>query len=353
MLKALNSKLQKWWSIRTTQTTLLACVLSFLAWCQTCMAQHRSNTVAIILGSGTSQQSITEGMLEEELRLEDKVTMVDTLVTVVVIEADAEGMAVKNVINGVNILNPDCSFTLQEWEQLGYKGRQHIFDIHNKAAGWGGRGRGNIQNARAVSTGGQDSNCNEGRGKQQWSSDHSGVNGCSFGCSAYGGWGGCSWLLGLSVAGLLYVSLLLMLPTILHKLCHRECALPESSDHPNISVVSKCYIATAQSCDPKWVKNDTNPSHSARNKFDAHADTCCAGPNWCVMWLMGELCEVLPYLPVYDTVKEISVAGCGTVCGCHLILDMNTWLSVTNNYNTLAQCYLNRCLILTSSRCTA
>ena len=28
---------------------------------------------------------------------------------------------------------------------------------------------------------------------------------------------------------------------------------------------------------------------------------------------MGELCEVSPYLPAYDTVKEIPVAGCGTV----------------------------------------
>ena len=31
------------------------------------------------------------------------------------------------------------------------------------------------------------------------------------------------------------------------------------------------------------------------------------------MWLMGKLCEVSPYLPAYDTVKEIPIAGCGTV----------------------------------------
>ena len=41
---------------------------------------------------------------------------------------------------------------------------------------------------------------------------------------------------------------------------------------------------------------------------------------------MGELCEVSPYLPMYDTtVKEIPVTGCGTVwtspdTGCEYLI---------------------------------
>ena len=74
--------------------TLLAHELSFLAWCPTCMVRHRLSTITIISGSGTSQQSIMEGEMEEELKSEDEVTMADALVTVVVAKVDAEGMAV-------------------------------------------------------------------------------------------------------------------------------------------------------------------------------------------------------------------------------------------------------------------
>ena len=48
----------------------------------------------IISGSGASQQSIMEGEAEEELKLGDKVTMVDALVTLVVAKADAECVVV-------------------------------------------------------------------------------------------------------------------------------------------------------------------------------------------------------------------------------------------------------------------
>ena len=40
---------------------------------------------------------------------------------------------------------------------------------------------------------------------------------------------------------------------------------------------------------------------------------------------MGEVCEVSPYSPTYDAVKEIPIAGCGTVwtlprTGCEHLL---------------------------------
>ena len=44
-----------------------------------------------------------------------------------------------------------------------------------------------------------------------------------------------------------------------------------------------------------------------------HANTCCAGLNWQVLWLTGKICEVQPYLPMYEAMNEIPVAGCCTV----------------------------------------
>ena len=66
--------------------------------------------------------------------------------------------------------------------------------------------------------------------------------------------------------------------------------------------------------DPEKVKNDTQPGHIARNELDTHSDTCCAGSNWQVLSLTGEVCKVKPYLPMYEAMNEIPVAGCGTVC---------------------------------------
>ena len=65
--------------------------------------------------------------------------------------------------------------------------------------------------------------------------------------------------------------------------------------------------------DPKKVKNDTQPGHIVRNELDTHADTCCAGSSWQVLWLTGDVCEVEPYLLTYDAMNEIPVTGCGTV----------------------------------------
>jgi len=51
----------------------------------------------------------------------------------------------------------------------------------------------------------------------------------------------------------------------------------------------------------------------AQNEMDTHADTGCAGSNWRILWYTGQVCEVSPFLPTYDAVNEIPVAGCGTV----------------------------------------
>ena len=47
----------------------------------------------------------------------------------------------------------------------------------------------------------------------------------------------------------------------------REHVLWDNGDRPRISVISKHYIAIAQSCDPRQIKNDTTPGHCARNEL--------------------------------------------------------------------------------------
>jgi hypothetical protein len=60
-------------------------------------------------------------------------------------------------------------------------------------------------------------------------------------------------------------------------------------------------------------KHATTEGHLARNELDTHADTCCAGANWKLMELTGDVCEVTPLLDSYKPTKEIPVARCGTV----------------------------------------
>lgn len=57
----------------------------------------------------------------------------------------------------------------------------------------------------------------------------------------------------------------------------------------------------------------TQEGHYARNEMDTHADTCCAGANWRILELSGQVCEVFPFLELYKPVNEISVARCVTV----------------------------------------
>jgi hypothetical protein len=47
--------------------------------------------------------------------------------------------------------------------------------------------------------------------------------------------------------------------------------------------------------------------------MDTHVDTCCAGANWSLMDLTGEICDVNPFLDTYQPITEIPVARCCTV----------------------------------------
>jgi hypothetical protein len=68
-----------------------------------------------------------------------------------------------------------------------------------------------------------------------------------------------------------------------------------------------------QTRDIRQVQNQTWAGFIARNEMDTHADTCCAGSNWSLMELTGEVCDVNPFLNSYDPVTEIPVARCCTV----------------------------------------
>jgi len=68
-----------------------------------------------------------------------------------------------------------------------------------------------------------------------------------------------------------------------------------------------------QTRDIRQVQNQTRAGFIARNEMDTHADTCCAGSNWSLMELTGEVCDVNPFLNSYDPVTEIPVARCCTV----------------------------------------
>ena len=53
--------------------------------------------------------------------------------------------------------------------------------------------------------------------------------------------------------------------------------------------------------------------HIAWNELDTHADTCCAGANWALLELTGDICEVTPFLDSYEPINEIPLAHCGMV----------------------------------------
>ena len=79
-----------------------------------------------------------------------------------------------------------------------------------------------------------------------------------------------------------------------------------------VSVISKRRVAGNISRYNRQ-EHETTPGHIARNELDTHADTSCAGSNWALMELTGEICEVAPFLDSYDPVTKVPVARCGTV----------------------------------------
>ena len=58
------------------------------------------------------------------------------------------------------------------------------------------------------------------------------------------------------------------------------------------------------------------PEQSGANEFDNHADTICAGPNWKLLELSGEYCNVSPFLADYEPKSNVPIAKCATTYTC-------------------------------------
>ena len=61
---------------------------------------------------------------------------------------------------------------------------------------------------------------------------------------------------------------------------------------------------------------ETEPGRSALNEIDNHADTICAGPNWKLLELSGEYCNVSPFSADYQPKSDVPIAKCATVYTC-------------------------------------
>ena len=102
--------------------------------------------------------------------------------------------------------------------------------------------------------------------------------------------------------------MLLVLPTLIYKWRRRK----RTKASRTISIISKRHIGRT-SRRIQDVGNQTTVGTIANNEMDTHADMCCAGANWSLMELTGEVCDVNPFLNSYSPIQEIPVARCCTV----------------------------------------
>jgi hypothetical protein len=103
--------------------------------------------------------------------------------------------------------------------------------------------------------------------------------------------------------------MLLVLPALIFKYKRRQKITRKS----RISIISKRHVGHTQSRDVSHARSQTTAGHIAQNEMDMHADMCCAGANWSLMELTGEVCDVNPFLDSYQPINEIPVARCCTV----------------------------------------
>ena len=76
----------------------------------------------------------------------------------------------------------------------------------------------------------------------------------------------------------------------------------------------KAIISSARVIGPNRRRpKEAEPGRSAMNKIDNHVDTICAGPNWKLLELSGEYCNVSPISTDYQRKPDIPIAKCATV----------------------------------------
>jgi hypothetical protein len=103
---------------------------------------------------------------------------------------------------------------------------------------------------------------------------------------------------------------MLIVRKIVRKLSRKGCL---DVSHPKVCVISKQHVGEMQIQNVSKIKYLTQPGHDSRSQMDTHADTCCAGDNWALMDLTGDICEVTPFLESFEPVDEVPVARCGTI----------------------------------------
>ena len=59
--------------------------------------------------------------------------------------------------------------------------------------------------------------------------------------------------------------------------------------------------------------NKSIPGTFGQNEMDSHADTCCAGANFCMLSPTGVTCDVAPYDTTYEPRTNLPIATCATV----------------------------------------
>ena len=235
----------------------------------------------------------------------------------------SRGRGMHTEINGINVDDPTCSFTYDEWTGLDQNGgcayitQQRLYinghgcGANGRVVGSGGSKR-NFGAADVDQNGAQDGdsqdNANHGQNQDVGRDrDRGGQNGGRFGRGAYQHY----WLFGALSMLLTYLEamlILMLLMLILVLPCHKQSYKPNCI----ITVISKQIIGQTKR-DPGDFSNPTTPGHVERNEFDSHAYTCCAGANWTPMLYTGELCAVSPFLSTYEPVQDIPVSRCCTV----------------------------------------
>jgi hypothetical protein len=106
--------------------------------------------------------------------------------------------------------------------------------------------------------------------------------------------------------------LLVVLPTLISRWRRRvrnDIKLRRHTRSRIISIISKRHVGRTSRNLNDVLGNLTTAGAIAKNELDTHADTSCAGANWSLMSLTGEICDVNPFLASYQQlVQEIPVA---------------------------------------------
>ena len=59
----------------------------------------------------------------------------------------------------------------------------------------------------------------------------------------------------------------------------------------------------------KDAPNVTTPGFESTNEMDSHADTCCLGSNWRLLYLPNDVIDVTPFSDWYNVLCDVPIGG--------------------------------------------